>query len=521
VITIRSYLCDRFQEGTGEPGVLLNPATEEPLAGTSTAGLDLAAAVRHGREVGGPELRGMTFGERAALLTRMAKALHERREELLDLAIANGGNTRSDAKFDVDGATGTLAAYGRLGEPLGDRRVLVDGGGVALGRSSRFYGMHLLTPREGVAVLINAYNFPAWGFAEKAACALLAGMPVLCKPATSTALVTARMVEALVEADLLPAGAIQLVAGPAGDLLDHLGPQDVVAFTGSAATGLGIRSRENLLRSSVPVNVEADSLNAAVLAPDVEAGSDTFGLFLKDVVRELTQKAGQKCTAVRRVLVPADRVDEVQEELRERLAGLVVGDPADRDVRMGPLATRNQLEDAREGIAELAAEGRVALGGPEAVEARGVPAGKGFFVAPTLIRLEDGDAAEAVHRREVFGPVATLVPYDGTAAAAARLVARGEGCLVSSAYGDDRAWLESLVLGTAAWNGRLYLGTAKVADQAPGSGVALPFLNHGGPGRAGGGSELGGLHGLRLYQHRTAVQGGRGLLERLFPPSAD
>jgi oxepin-CoA hydrolase/3-oxo-5,6-dehydrosuberyl-CoA semialdehyde dehydrogenase len=376
-------------------------------------------------------------------------------------------------------------------------------------------------PRLGVAVHINAFNFPAWGFAEKAACALLAGMPLIVKPATSTCLVTERMVRALVEADVLPAGAVQLLSGSPGDLLDHLGPQDVVAFTGSADTGLRIRSRENLLRGSVPVNVEADSLNAAVLAPGTDPGGDTYGLFLKDVVREMTQKAGQKCTAVRRILVPTGDVARVEEDLRDRLSGTVVGDPTAEGVRMGPLSTARQLEDARNGIRLLTEAARIVLGGPEPVEAVGAPPGRGYFVAPTLLVADDPDGADVVHRHEVFGPVATILPYDGSAERAAELVARGEGCLVSSLYGDDRTWLTEAVAAAAPWNGRLYIGSEKVADVAPGSGVALPFLLHGGPGRAGGGEELGSARGMELYQQRTAIQGNRGLLERMFPPGAD
>ena len=303
MITLKSYFCGRWQAGGGEPAVLVNPATTEPLAQVSSQGLDRAAALAHAREVGGPALRALGFARRAELLGQLSKVLYQQRDELLGIAIQNGGNTRSDAKFDVDGATGTLAAYARLGAELGDRQQLLDGEGLQLGRSPRFFGSHVLSPRHGVAVHINAFNFPGWGFAEKAACSLLAGVPLICKPATSTCLLTVRMFEILVESGLLPEGSVQLLSGSAGDLLDHLGPQDLLAFTGSADTGLELRGRENLLRNSVRVNIEADSLNAAVLAPSVE--EETYVLFLQDVVREMTQKAGQKCTAIRRVLVSA------------------------------------------------------------------------------------------------------------------------------------------------------------------------------------------------------------------------
>jgi 3,4-dehydroadipyl-CoA semialdehyde dehydrogenase len=515
--TLSSYVSGKWQEGAGEGAVLVNPVTEEPLATTSTDGLDFAAAAAFGREQGGAALRAMTFGERAALLKAMSKSLHAHRDALLDLAIQNGGNTRSDGKFDVDGATGTLAAYAFLGKDLGDRKLLLEGAGVQLGRSSRYWGQHILSPREGVAVLINAFNFPAWGWAEKAACSLLAGVPVIVKPASSTALLTFRMVEILVEDGVLPAGALQLVSGGPGDLLDHLTEQDVVAFTGSAATGRRIRAHQNLIHRGVKVNVEADSLNSAILAPGLDPDGDTSRLFLREVAKEMTQKAGQKCTAVRRILVPTDDLERVRDELAAALEAVVVGDPSRSEVRMGPLTTAAQLADARCGIETLAGEGRIVTGGPEPVDAVGVEGGKGYFVQPTLIENTDPANSTEVHRLEVFGPVATIMPYDGTPAMAADLVRRGEGSLVSAAYGDDVSFIGELITGLAPWNGRLYLGSEKVADMAVGSGAALPFLKHGGPGRAGGGAELGGLSGLRLYQQRTAVQGDRGLLNRVLP----
>jgi oxepin-CoA hydrolase/3-oxo-5,6-dehydrosuberyl-CoA semialdehyde dehydrogenase len=515
--TLSSYVCGEWREGAGTPARLVNPATEEPVARTSTEGLDFAAAARYAREVGGPALREMTFAERGALLKSMAKALSEHRDELLDLAIRNGGNTKGDAKFDVDGASGTLFAYAGLAKSLPESPVASDGPGFPLAKDGPFGGRHLLVPREGVAVLINAFNFPAWGFGEKTACALLAGMPVLVKPATSTALVTWRMVRVLDEAGVLPEGAVQLVAGSCGDLLSHLTEQDVVSFTGSAATGYAIRSREDLLRRSVPVNVEADSLNSAVLGPG--AGAKTRALFLRDVLTEMTQKAGQKCTAVRRILVPREVADEVQEELAAALGKVVVGDPSRAEVGMGPLSTAAQLRDARSGIVELAAAGRIVTGGPDPVEAVGVEPGKGYFVAPTLLRVEDPEAADVVHRLEVFGPVASVLPYDGTPGAAAALVRRGEGSLVSSVYSEDADWLRGVVRGLAAWHGRLTIGTPAVAGWPFGPGAVHPLLRHGGPGRAGGGSELGGLEGLKLYQQRVALQGDRELLEGLFPSS--
>lgn len=517
--TLSSYVNGAWVAGTGDPRPLHNPATEEVIAQTATGGIDFAAALDHARTKGGPALRELGFAQRGALLRNIAQAIHDAREELIALAVENGGNTRSDAKFDVDGASATLAAYADLGQQLGDAQVLVDGDPVQVGRTARYQGQHILVPRRGVAVHINAFNFPGWGLAEKAATALLAGMPVVSKPATATALVTHRMVELFIERKLLPAGALSLITGSVGDLLSHLGGQDVLAFTGSSQTARTLRSLDNVIASSVHVNIEADSLNAAVLGPDVGPGSETEQLFLADVVRDMVQKTGQKCTAIRRVFVPAARLDEVAEALAERLAGIVVGNPADKSVGMGPVATADQLRDVRAGIARLARETEAAHGGDGEVTAVGVPAGKGWFVAPVLRLARDAAAAPAVHEHEVFGPVATLVPYapgdDGGAEDAARLVALGGGGLVASAYSDDRRFMRDLALGLAPHHGRLYLGSAKMAAQSMGPGTVLATLLHGGPGRAGGGEELGGTRGMQLYQQRLALQGDTAMIKAI------
>jgi len=516
LITLQSHLAGRWVEGSADSlQVLVNPATEEPLARAGSGGLDLAQALDHARRVGGPALRGLTFAQRGALLKAMSDALVAHRDELLDLAVANGGNTRSDAKFDVDGATYTLSTYAELGRSLGAARFLVDGEGVSLARNPRFHGQHLAVPRHGVAVHINAFNFPAWGLAEKAAAALLAGVPVLTKPATSSAVVAHRIVQILVERTTLPDGALSLLVGGVGDLLGHVGGQDMIAFTGSGDTGARIRSLPNLVRDSVRVNVEADSLNAAVLGPDASPGTETYDFYLKDVLRDMTQKAGQKCTAIRRVLVPTDRADRLREDLVDRLQKVTVGNPALESVRMGPVATAAQLEDVRAGVAQLARDGRLVYGSGE-VQAVGVPAGKGFFTTPVLIEVEAGAPAPAVHSREVFGPVATIVPYSGQAEDAAALVARGRGGLVSSVYSEDPAFTSEVVLGIAPYHGRVFLGSAKIAEASPGPGTVLPQLVHGGPGRAGGGEELGGLRGLSFYMQRVALEGSRPVIDRIL-----
>ena len=507
--TLESYVAGRWEAGDGEPQSLKNPATGDVLAVSRAGGTDFDAVLEYARTRGGPALRALSFAERAQILKRLSSLLHERREELLDLAVANGGNTRGDAKFDVDGAIGTLAAYAELGASLGERSFLPDGPLVSLGRSSRFSGQHLLVSRHGVAVHVNAFNFPAWGMMEKAACAWLAGVPVISKPATSTALLAWRIARIVVEAEVLPEGAFQLVLERPGGLLERLGPQDCVAFTGSSDTGAWLKGLDRLVQSNVRINIEADSLNAAVLAPDVEAGSETYGLFLKNVVLDMTQKAGQKCTAVRRILVPSERADEVQTDLVAELERTVVGDPAARESRMGPVTGASQLEDVREGIRLLSQVSEVVSGGPSELGSAG------SFVRPTLLRARD-PRAEAVHGREVFGPVATLLEYSGDADEAVELVALGGGGLVASVYSNDADWTERFVLGAAPWHGRIWIGSDRSAEQALPPGMVMPTLVHGGPGRAGGGEELGGTRGLSFYMQRVAVQGFKGLLETRF-----
>ena len=500
MLDLRSYVGGRWVAGAGTPQTLVNPTTEEPLARASSEGVDLKAALDYARSTGGPALRAMTFAERGAALKAIADAIQSEREALLDLGIANGGNTRSDAKFDVDGAIATLLAYAETGSALGQNRFLVDGEGIQLGRSARFHGQHIMVPRHGVAVHINAFNFPAWGFAEKAAVALLAGMPVLSKPATCSAMVAHRVMQIVVEKQLLPDGALSFLVGSARDLVSHLRAQDVLAFTGSGETGARIRSEPNVIREAVRVNVEADSLNAAVLGADVEPRSDMYELFLKDVVRDMTQKAGQKCTAIRRVLVPEEWFSSVKQDLAELLGTMRVGDPRFEDTRMGPLASREQLADVREGVARL--------GGKHAFSGAAPVPSKGFFHAPTLIE----DAGDVVHEREVFGPVAALLRYRDAPAA---IVARGNGGLVSSIYSDDQDFIERMVSGLAPFHGRMFLGHPKI-ELSPGPGTVLPQLVHGGPGRAGGGEELGGARGLAFYLQRVALEGSRPVIQKLL-----
>jgi 3,4-dehydroadipyl-CoA semialdehyde dehydrogenase len=505
--TVRSHVLGEWYEAEADFVTLTDPSSEEAIARVSSTGIDFAEVLRYANEEGGPRLREMTFAARGEMLKGLAGAIKESRDELLDLSRRNNGTTVPDGSFDIDGASGTLFYYSTIARGLGDHRLLADGEGVQLARTEGFWAQHVLTPRTGVAVHINAFNFPCWGFAEKAACALLAGMPVITKPATATAWVTARAVESLIDSGHLPAGALQLICGSTGDLLDRLGGQDVLAFTGSAATAARLCDRDNIRRTNTSVNIEADSLNAAVLGPDASEGG-ILDLFVKDVAREMTQKAGQKCTAVRRVLVPRPLLDAVEAALTARLERTRVGDPAEEGVRMGPLATAEQLEAARAGVATLG--GEVIFETP----AEMLPE-QGHFFPVTLLRAEGGERPGKVHELEVFGPVASVIPYDGSPGSAADIVALAGGTLVTSVYSDDAVWLSDFLGGVASSTGRVYVGSGGSAEVAPGSGAAMPQALHGGPGRAGGGAELGGRRGLELYMQRVAVQGARGVVEGL------
>ncbi len=515
MIRLESYVSGRWQPGAGRLTTLVNPANEAAIAEASSEGVDFGAALAYGRAAGAA-LRALTFAERAGLLKAMAKVLHANREELLDLAQTNGGNTRGDAKFDVDGAIGTLSAYAVTGDAmaarLGDRKFLLDGDFIQLARNPRFVGQHIRSTRHGVAVHINAFNFPAWGTYEKVAVAFLAGVPVITKPATATAVVTWRSVQLLVQSGCLPAGALQLICGSTGELLSRLGPQDHLAFTGSNATGAALRNTAGFAENGVRVTVEADSLNAAVCGPDVEVGGDVWSTMLRNVVQDMTQKTGQKCTAVRRVFLPADKAEAFEEALVDALSGVVVGDPTTDGVTMGPVSTAAQLRDARAGIAALAEGNRVALGGAAPVDGVNAPAGKGYYVRPTVI----SGANARTHDLEVFGPCVSLLAYDGTAAGAAKGIGQGQGSLVSSFYADDRGWIGDVVAGAAPWLGRMQICGSKIADMATPPGMVLPSMLHGGPGRAGGGEELGGERGLLFYMQRTAVAGDRVVLGKVF-----
>ncbi|HVV60202.1 MAG TPA: 3,4-dehydroadipyl-CoA semialdehyde dehydrogenase [Pseudolabrys sp.] len=516
---LESYLAGKWSRGQGTEAELIDPTRGDVLATASARGLDFKAALAFAREKGGSALRALNYAERAKMLGAVADVLAANRALYEEIAIANSGNTKADAAIDIDGGIGTLKYYARLGAPLGEAKALIDGKPARLTKAENYQAIHLLTPRHGVAVHINAFNFPSWGLWEKAACALLAGMPVLAKPASATCWLSHQMVRDVIAAKILPNGALSLLCGGIGDLLDHAGGEDVIAFTGSSDTAARIRSHRNVLARGTMVNVEADSLNAAVLGPGVAPATPAFDAFVKEVAREMTVKAGQKCTAIRRILVPAERAAAAAEAVSARLGKTAVGDPRNEATRMGPLVNRAQQAAALQGIESLTDEAIIVTGGAHAPRLEGIDNTKSSFVAPTLLKVSDASEAHAVHEIEVFGPVATIIPYKDEAEAFA-LADRGGGSLVASVFADDAAFLARAVSALGASNGRVLAVDSSIADGHSGHGIVMPQCHHGGPGRAGNGEELGGLNGLRLYHQRVAVQGSTGLLGALGATAA-
>ena len=520
---LENYALGQWVTGTGTGTVLLHAATGAPVAEASSEGLDFREMLRHARTVGGPALRAMTFHQRALLLKEAAKYLSERKDALYALSTATGA-TKADSWIDIDGGIGTFFVYASKGRrELPNETFYVDGAPEGISKHGTFVGRHLCVPIEGCAVHINAFNFPVWGMMEKLAPALLAGVPCLVKPATLTSFLTEAAFRMLVESGLFPAGALQLVCGSAGDLLSHLDCQDAVAFTGSASTGRALKSSRAVVDHAVRFTMEADSLNCSILGPDALPGTEEFDLFVKEVVREMTSKAGQKCTAIRRAIVPAAAMDDVLRAVRERLAGVVVGDPGTEGVRMGPLAGRGQVREVRAALDRLRGEAEVVLGGGEVGSLVNADAEAGAFFPPTLLACASPLGAAAVHEVEAFGPVGTVMPYASLDEAIA-LARRGEGSLCGSLFTADARVARQVVLGTAAYHGRLYVVDRRSAREATGHGSPLPHLVHGGPGRAGGGEEMGGMRGVMHYLQRTAVQGSPEVLTRIaneWVPGAD
>jgi oxepin-CoA hydrolase/3-oxo-5,6-dehydrosuberyl-CoA semialdehyde dehydrogenase len=500
---LESYAAGSWYRATDEGTPLLDAATGEEVARISSTGLDLAAMTDHARTVGGPALRALTFHERAGLLKAMAKALGEHKEELYALSTRTGA-TRRDSMVDIDGGIGTVFSYASKGtRELPNDTVVLDGKPERLGREGTFVGQHLYTSRPGVAVQINAFNFPVWGMLEKLAPAFLAGLPSIVKPASQTAYLTELVVRRIIESGIFPEGSLQLLCGSPAGLLEELGAQDSVAFTGSAATGAHLRQHPSVLHGGVRLGIEADSLNCSILGTDVTTEDPEFDLFVKGVVTEMTVKAGQKCTAIRRVIVPEPVADAVTEAITARLAKVTVGNPASDSVRMGALASLDQREEVRKAVQTLRGSAEIVYGDPDTVEVVDGDADKGAFMSPVLLRASAG--ATEPHDIEPFGPVATILTY-GDLDEAVTLAARGSGSLVGSLVTHDPAVARAVTLGVAPWHGRLLVLDRDDAGESTGHGSPLPVLVHGGPGRAGGGEELGGIRGVLHHMQRTAIQ---------------
>lgn len=493
---LESYAAGRWFRSDAEGAPLLDAATGDEVARISSSGLDLAEMTTYARTVGGPAVRALTFHERAGLLKALGKHLMAGKDELYDLSTRTGA-TRRDSAIDIDGGFGTLLSYGSKGtRELPNDTVVLDGGVEPLGRGGTFVGQHLYTSRPGVAVQINAFNFPVWGMLEKLAPAFLAGLPTIVKPASQTAYLTEAVVRRIVESGILPEGSLQLLCGSAGTLLDELDVQDSVAFTGSAHTAGVLRTHPSVLRQGVTLGVEADSLNCSILGPDVAVDDPEFDLFVKAVVAEMTVKAGQKCTAIRRTIVPSGLVEQVIAAIGERLGRITVGNPADDDVRMGPLASLAQRDEVTKAVEALRSSTDIVFEGT-------APDLPGAFLAPVLLRARPGSTEP--HDVEPFGPVSTVITYDSVDEAV-NLAARGRGSLVGSLVTNDADVARDVTLGLAPWHGRILVLNRDDAAESTGHGSPLPMLVHGGPGRAGGGEELGGIRGVLHHMQRTAIQ---------------
>jgi oxepin-CoA hydrolase/3-oxo-5,6-dehydrosuberyl-CoA semialdehyde dehydrogenase len=503
---LKNYALGEWIEGTAKGTSLYNAVTGEEVAVASSEGLDFKAMLEYGRTVGGPTLRAMTFHQRARILKALAQNLTARKEEAYAVSSWTGA-TRGDSWIDIDGGIGTLFAYASRGRrEFPDETYYVDGGPEALSKGGTFIGRHICVPMEGVAVQINAFNFPVWGMLEKFATSFLAGVPSIVKPATVTSFLTENVAKMMVGSALLPAGTFQLICGSAGDLLDHLGMQDSVAFTGSASTGLMLKGSKAVLENSVRFNQEADSLNFSMLGPDATPDTEEFDLFVKEVAREMTVKAGQKCTAIRRTFVHESMVDDVTAALKKRLAGVKVGDPTVDGVRMGPLAGRAQVREVEKSVEKLRSGTELVFGGPGTLDVIGADADKGAFYPTMLLYNGQPFTSTQAHEVEAFGPVNTIMPYASVDEAIA-LAKLGKGSLVGSLFTAKDDIARTVALGTAAYHGRLMLVNRYSAKESTGHGSPMPHLVHGGPGRAGGGEEMGGVRGVLHYMQRTAIQG--------------
>ncbi len=509
-MTLKNYALGHWVDGAGKSADLIHAVTGEKIGEASSGGLDFKAMTEYARTVGGPKMRALTFHQRAAMLKGLAKYMMERKDALYALSSATGA-TKSDSWVDIDGGIGTFFAYSSRGRrEFPNETYHVEGPAESLSKGGTFVGRHIAVPLEGVAIHINAFNFPCWGMLEKMAPALLAGMPCIVKPATVTSFLTEAMFRQMIEADILPEGAIQLICGSAGDLLDHVTEQDAIAFTGSAVTGQMLKEGKAVMQHSVRFNMEADSLNCSILGPDAVPGTEEFDLFVKEVVREMTTKAGQKCTAIRRTIVPNGMEEDVINAVRARLGKTTIGDPTVDGVRMGPLASKGQVRDVGANAAKIRASSELVFGGDD-FDVVGADRDRGAFFAPMLMACAEPFRRHEPHDIEAFGPVNTIMPYN-TLDDAIELAKLGRGSLCGSLITADPAVARKVILGVAAYHGRLLVLDKHSAKESTGHGSPLPNLVHGGPGRAGGGEEMGGARGVLHYMQRAAVQGSPSML---------
>lgn len=502
---LENFVNGHWVKGDGDGQVLYNAVNGDAIALASSKGLDFESMLLYGREVGNPALRKMSFHERGRMLRALALHLNNQKEKFYAISYQTGA-TKADSWIDIEGGIGNLFANASLRRKFTDDFFCLDGESHSLSKSNSFMAQHILVPKEGVAVHINAFNFPVWGMLEKIAVNLLAGMPAIVKPATVTSYLTMAVVKEIVASGILPAGALQLICGSAVNLLDHVSSQDVVTFTGSASTGLLLKSNATILRESVPFTMEADSLNCIVLGEDVAPGMPEWDIFIKEVKKEMTVKAGQKCTAIRRIFVPENKLEDTRKAIAAALAQTVIGNPLNEKVRMGSLAGQVQRQEVRAQVQQLLAVSQLVYGSLDSVELTDADAIKGSFVSPLLLLNDTPFATEASHSIEAFGPVSTLMPYKNTDDAIA-LSKKGKGSLCSSIVTASNAIARAYVLGAATHHGRILVLNNDCARESTGHGSPLPLLVHGGPGRAGGGEEMGGVRGVKHYMQRVAVQG--------------
>lgn len=518
---LENYIQGKWVCGDGDGQILYNAINGQPIATATTKGLDFGSILSFAREKGNTALRKMTFQERGRMLRSLALYLLEKKDSFYEISYQTGA-TKIDSWIDIEGGIGNLFSNASLRRKLPDETFCLDGDGINLSKQNSFMGHHLLVPKDGVAIHINAYNFPVWGMLEKIAVNLLAGVPAVVKPATVTSYLTEAVVREIIHSKILPEGALQLICGSAGDLLDHVCSQDVVTFTGSAHTGLQLKSHTRILSENVPFNMEADSLNCMILGNDVDPGSDDWDIFIKEVKKEMTVKAGQKCTAVRRVFVPENKIEDVWKAIAASLDKTTIGNPLNEKVRMGSLAGNDQRDEVRTQVQKLLASSELLYGSLDSVNVIDADATTGAFISPLLLLNKTPFSSEEPHSVEAFGPVSTIMPYQNIDDAIS-LSKKGKGSLCSSIITSDPLLAKKYVLGAANHHGRILVLNHECAKESTGHGSPLPLLVHGGPGRAGGGEEMGGLRGIKHYLQRTAIQGSPSMISAIsnvFQPNA-